>query len=183
MSPGSAQPCYEFVPLLRHRPIPRRTKRYASRRDGWDGRKRKAHATRKADSVGQRVDNVVVIEDSQIVDAEASAGFVKVHLDGVIVHADHPEQVVRVDMHVEVVNLFGDVGRSSRTGIEVKSNKGERALMTAAVRTDEVPLLKPLSARKARGVGMPVTVSMPVPPPWIFVKPTNPSKSVICDGS
>src|ERR1700730_6231445 len=110
----------------------------ANGRDGWDGRKRKAHATRKADSVGQRVDDVMVIEDSQIADAEASASFVKVHLDCVIVHTDHPEYVVRVDMHVEVVNLFRDVGRSSRTGVEVESNKGKRSVMTSPVRTDEL---------------------------------------------
>ena len=30
-------------------------------------------------------------------------------------------------MYVEVVDLFGEVGRSSRTGVQVKSNKGERA--------------------------------------------------------
>src|ERR1700676_249951 len=112
----------------------------ANGRDGWDGRKGKAHATRKADSVGQRVDNVMVIENSQIADAEASASCVKIHLHCIIVHADHPENVVRVDMHVEVVNLLRDVGRSGRTGVEVESNKGKGAVMTAAVRTDELTL-------------------------------------------
>jgi hypothetical protein len=36
-----------------------------------------------------------------------------------------------------------------------------------------------MSARNARGVVLPVTVFVPVPPPRMFVKPTNPSKSVI----
>src|ERR1700730_8549754 len=115
----------------------------ANGRDGWDRRKRKARATRKADSVGQRVDNVMVIEDSQIVDAEASPSFVKVHLHGVIVHTDHQEHAVRVDMHVEVVDLLRDVGRSGRTGVEVESNKGEGALMLVAVRPDELALTEP----------------------------------------
>src|SRR5438309_8846797 len=40
-----------------------------------------------------------------------------------------------------------------------------------------------MSARNARILESPVTVFVPVPPPRIFVRPTNPSKSVICDGS
>jgi hypothetical protein len=40
----------------------------------------------------------------QIAHAEASPSFVKVHLHCFIVHPDHPEYAIRVDMHVEVVN-------------------------------------------------------------------------------
>jgi len=43
-------------------------------------------------------------------------------------------------MHVVVVNLLGQTGRSNRTGIHVKSNKGERAAVLAAIRTDELSL-------------------------------------------
>ncbi len=43
-------------------------------------------------------------------------------------------------MNVVVVDLFGDVGRSGRTGVEVKSNKGESALMMATVGADELTL-------------------------------------------
>jgi len=38
-----------------------------------------------------------------------------------------------------------------------------------------------MSARNASGVVAPEIV--PVPPPWMCVRPTNPSKSVTCDGS
>ena len=43
-------------------------------------------------------------------------------------------------MYVVVVDLLKEAGRSNRTGIQVKSNKGERAVMPPAVRSDEFPL-------------------------------------------
>ena len=43
-------------------------------------------------------------------------------------------------MHVVVVDLFNKFGRSNRTGVEVESNKGERASMLPAVGTDEFAL-------------------------------------------
>jgi hypothetical protein len=46
-----------------------------------------------------------------------------------------------------------------------------------------LPRAKPMSARKASVVATLVVVLVAVPPPWMWVKPTNPSKSVICDGS
>src|SRR5712692_676607 len=52
-------------------------------------------------------------------------------------HRDHPEHIVSINMCVVVVNL---VGQSDRTGIQVKSNKGERASVLLAVRTDEFSL-------------------------------------------
>ena len=76
----------------------------------------------------QRVGKVVVVE---------------VNLDGLVLHRDHPEHVVPVNVRVVVVNLLSEVGRSNRTGVQVKSNKGERAFMQAAVRTDEFALTEP----------------------------------------
>src|SRR5580765_7404502 len=55
-------------------------------------------------------------------------------------HWDHPEHVIGVDVHVVVVDLLRDVGRSGRTGVEVKSNKGESALMMATVGADKLTL-------------------------------------------
>src|SRR5260370_29444115 len=72
--------------------------------------------------------------------SQASPRFVEVNLDGIVRHWDHPEHVVGVDVNVVVVDLFGDVGRSGRTGVEVKSNKGESALMMATVGADELTL-------------------------------------------
>src|SRR5207245_9278650 len=40
-----------------------------------------------------------------------------------------------------------------------------------------------MSAWNAMRVVAPVLVLVPVPPPRMWVNPTNPSKSVICDGS
>src|SRR3989442_14261621 len=56
----------------------------------------------------QRVGKVVVVE---------------VNLDGLVLHRDHPEHVVPVNVRVVVVNLLSEVGRSNRTGEQVKSNK------------------------------------------------------------
>jgi hypothetical protein len=84
----------------------------------------------------------MVVEDWETADAEASTGAVEVHIHRFIVHADYPEQAVRVNVHVEVVNLFGNVGRSSRTSVEVKSNKSESAFNTSAIRIDKPTLAK-----------------------------------------
>lgn len=40
-------------------------------------------------------------------------------------------------MNVVIVDLVRKIGRSSRIGVDVESNKGERALMAMAVRADE----------------------------------------------
>ena len=45
-------------------------------------------------------------------------------------------------MHVVVVNLFGEIGRSNWTGVQIESDKGQRALMHAAIRTNEFTLAK-----------------------------------------
>jgi hypothetical protein len=89
---------------------------------------------------GQRVCEVMIIEDLQPTHSKACSRFVEIYFDGVLRDWDHPEHVVRVDVQVEIVDLFREVGRSGRTGVQVKSNKGERALMAAAVRTDELAL-------------------------------------------
>jgi hypothetical protein len=80
----------------------------------------------------------MVIEDLQALHAQAGSPLVEVNLDGVVFHLDHPEHVVRVNVHVEVVNLLREVGRSSRTGVQVKSNKGECTPMGLTVSTDEL---------------------------------------------
>jgi hypothetical protein len=57
-----------------------------------------------------------------------------------VFHLDHPEHVVRVDVHVEVVDLCGDreVGRSNRNGVQIKSNEGERTPVELTVGTNEL---------------------------------------------
>ena len=84
----------------------------------------------------------MVIEDLQALYAQASSPLVEVNVDSVVFHLDHPEHVVRVNVHVEVVNLLREVGRSSRTGVQVKSNKGECTPMGLTVSTYEFALNK-----------------------------------------
>lgn len=79
----------------------------------------------------------MIIEDLQPTYLQARSPSVEVYLDGVLPHWDHPEHVVRVDVYVVVVDLFGEDCRSNRTGIQVESNESECAHMVAAVRTDE----------------------------------------------
>lgn len=72
-----------------------------------------------------------------------------------MVHWNHPENVVRVDVYIEVVNLCRDRegGRSNRNGVEVKSNKAECTPARLTVYTDEPALGKAhvRSERQGRG--------------------------------
>ena len=82
----------------------------------------------------------MVVEDIEVAHEQAGPRTVEVDLDGIVPHRDHPKHVVAIHMHVVVVNLLNETGRSNRTGIEVESNKDERALMPLAVCRDEFPL-------------------------------------------
>jgi len=46
---------------------------------------------------------------------------------------DDPEDVVRIDVRVVVVNLFRKIGRSDWTGVQVESNESKRSVVTTAV--------------------------------------------------
>jgi hypothetical protein len=94
----------------------------------------------QSQTLSHRVREVVIVEDFQPTHLQARSPCVEVYLNGVLPHWDHPEHVVRVDVYVVVVDLFGENCRSNRTGIQVKSNEGECAHMAAAVRTDELAL-------------------------------------------
>lgn len=77
--------------------------------DGGDRRNcriREAQAARKTQPLRQRVGQVMVIEDLQVLHAQAGSPLVEVHLDSVVFHLNHPEHVVRVNVHVEVMNLL-----------------------------------------------------------------------------
>jgi hypothetical protein len=82
----------------------------------------------------------MIIEDLQVIHVQACPPFVEVNFDRIVSHPDHPENVVRIDVHVVVVDLLGEIGLSDRTGINVQSNKGERTLMFVTVRSDEPAL-------------------------------------------
>jgi hypothetical protein len=86
-------------------------------------------------------------------------------------------------VHVVVVDLLGEFARSDRTGVQVKSDKGEREPIVAAVGADVLALTEPhvrLVRQRRSSAGDSVCSS---PPPRMCVRPTNPSKSVIWDGS
>ena len=47
----------------------------------------------------------MVIVDVQVFDAKAGKPRIEVDLEGVVFHLHHPKHVVRVDVHIEVVDL------------------------------------------------------------------------------
>jgi hypothetical protein len=102
----------------------------------WIG---EAQATWQPQSLGHRVGDVMVIIDVQVVHAQMSSSFVEVNFDRVFIHFDHPEYVVGIDVHVEVMNL---ACQSNRTGVQVKSNEGEGTAALVTVYVDELALPK-----------------------------------------
>ena len=82
----------------------------------------------------------MILKELEAPHAQAGARMVEVNINCIVLHANHPENVVHVDVHVVVMDLLGKYRRSDRTGVQVKSNKGERALMLAAIGTDELAL-------------------------------------------
>lgn len=82
----------------------------------------------------------MVIIDVQPAHVQASLPFIKVNLNGMVVNFNHPEHVVGINVHVVVVNLLREVGRSHRTGVQVESNKSKGTHMEAAVDANELAL-------------------------------------------
>ena len=82
----------------------------------------------------------MVIVDVQVFDAQAGISLVEVNFEGIVFDLHHPKHIVRVDVHVEVVNLCCDRegGRSNWNGVQVKSNEGECAPMELTVNIDEL---------------------------------------------
>ena len=85
----------------------------------------------------------MIIEGVQVTDAKSGPRTVEVHFNGVVLHRDHPEHVVTVNVHVVIVDLLNEAGRSNRTGVYIESNKGERGLMKAPIGTNELALAEP----------------------------------------
>src|SRR6185437_15653934 len=82
----------------------------------------------------------MVIKDLQLPHAQARLAIIEIHINCIVRYAYHPEHVVGVDVHIEIVNLFRKCGRSSRTGVHIKSNKGECAVVASAVSADKFSL-------------------------------------------
>ena len=79
------------------------------RRIGRDGGKPKP--------LRQRIAKIMIVEDVHARHSKACVLAVKVNFDRVIRYRDHPEYVVAVNMHVVVMDLLIDAGRSNRTGV------------------------------------------------------------------
>ena len=82
----------------------------------------------------------MVVEDLQLVHPQACLGIVEINFESLVRDPHHPEHIVGVYVYVEVVNLFGEFGRSSRTGVHVESNKGEGTFVKPTVSTDKLAL-------------------------------------------
>lgn len=117
----------------RQRAVPDDIERY--RRMDWEDRR--DGRIGKAEALGERVRDVVIVEDAHVRDVEFSVRIVKMDPDRAMPDWNHPEDVVAVDVHVVVVDLCG---QSNRTGVQIKSNKDERATMLLAVGSDECAL-------------------------------------------
>ena len=116
--------------------------------------------------LGQRIGKIVVVENVHAMHTKAGLLAVKVHCDCVVPYGNHPEYVVAVNMYVVVVNLRRERGRSNRTGVKVKSNKSESALMLLAVRAEELSLAEAhvcLERQPARGASRCVCSSPAAP--------------------
>jgi len=117
----------------RQRAVPDDIERY--RRMDWEDRR--DGRIGKPEALSERVRNVVIVEDAHVRDVEFSVRIVKMDPDRAVPDWNHPEDVVAVDVHVVVVDLCG---QSNRTGVQIKSNKDERATMRLAVGSDECAL-------------------------------------------
>ena len=98
----------------------------------------------------------MVIKNFEVADTQARLAIIEIYIDCAVRYPNHPENVVRVDVHVEVVNLLGKVGRSDRTGVQVKSDKSESALVVPSIGADELALAEThvrLEGQLRRGVG------------------------------
>ena len=102
-----------------------------------DGEYRRNRWIRKTQSLGERVGKIVIVEEIHVAHSQPRTPAVEVNFDSVVSHRDHPEHVIAIDVHIVVVNL---IGQSNRTGVQVKSNKGKRSSVYAAVGTDEFTL-------------------------------------------
>ena len=95
----------------------------------------------------------MVVEDVELPYVQTGLRVVEINLNRVRIDADHPEHVIRVDVHVVIVDLLGEIGRSSRTGEDIESNKSKRALVLAAVCANELAFAESHVCLVSQGCG------------------------------
>jgi len=82
----------------------------------------------------------MIVEHRQPTHYEAGLPIVEIEADGILVNPDHPKHVIPINMHIIVMDLLRNAGRSDRTGIKVQSDKGECSMMELAIGANEFAL-------------------------------------------
>jgi len=82
----------------------------------------------------------VSIHHGHIAQTQRSDALVEIGLYGIVRCWDNPEKPVGLDSRTVVVDLQGDIGRSSRTGVDVQSDEHERPVVVFAVLADILAL-------------------------------------------
>ena len=80
------------------------------------------------------------IHHGHIAHTQRSDALVEIGIYGIVRCWDNPEKPVGRDSRTVVVDLLGDIGRSSRTGVDVQSNEHERPVVVFAVLADILAL-------------------------------------------
>ena len=104
--------------------------------DGWNIQPKPGEALPTSEVVEQ----VVSIHHGHIAHTQRSDALVEIGIYGIVRCWDNPEKPVGRDSRTVVVDLLGDIGRSSRTGVDVQSDEHERPVMVFAVLADILAL-------------------------------------------
>ena len=82
----------------------------------------------------------MIVKDHHVAHAQPGLPAVKINFNSVMIYRNHPEHIVTIDVYVVIVDLEWETGRSSRTGVQVKSNESEGAVMLPPVSSNELAL-------------------------------------------
>lgn len=123
---------YDLV--RRNHAVPLDVERHCGRYggDGWNIQTKPGEPLPTSEVVEQ----VMRIPDRHIVQPQGSDALVEIGLDGIVRGWDDPEKPVGGSSRTVVMNLLGDIGRSSRTGVDVQSDEHERSVVVFAVLAD-----------------------------------------------
>ena len=84
----------------------------------------------------------MVVKECQPPHAQSRNRVLEIHGYRTLRYGNSPEHIICVYVRIVIVNLLSQVSRSNWTGVNVQSNKRERALVPSAVRPNEVTLVK-----------------------------------------
>ena len=75
----------------------------------------------------------MVVKDCQSPHAQSRNGILEINGYRTLRYGNSPEHIICVYVGIVIVNLLSEVSRSNWTGVNVQSNKRERALVVLAV--------------------------------------------------